>query len=216
MVLYVQKIELCESLAHDIEQVASAGKNYLYPVRRVKIATYQKGPTVEDFSQTDILPGEEELPHCIFIVLVHHEAVQGSYVRDPFNYQAFGVKKVGLKIAGQEKPYPFFECNLEHDNTNLTMPLWGLLQSCQSFCGEHELGIGPDNYLKRNCIFGWDLTNTQLPYGMCYETSGKFSIDLIMYVNTMLPHVIDIIVYTEYDAEIELYASKKVKFHENA
>ena len=78
------------------KQVASVGRNYLYPVRRVKIATYQKGPTVVDFSQTDILPREEELPRHIFITLVHHEAVQGSYTMDPFNYQPFGVKKVGL------------------------------------------------------------------------------------------------------------------------
>ena len=149
MVLFMRKIELRESLALDIEQVASAGKNYLYPVRCVKIVTYQKGPTIEDFSQTDILPGEEELPRCIFIVLVHHEVVQGSYTRDPFNYQLFSKRKVGLKIAGQEKPNPFFECNLNPaNNTNLTIPLWGLLQSCQAFCGEHELGIGPDNYLK--------------------------------------------------------------------
>ena len=140
MVLYVWKIKLRESLAHDIEQVASVGKNYLYPVRRVKIATYQKGPTVEYFSQTDILPQEEELPRCIFIALVHHKAVQGSYASDPFNYQPFGVKKVGLKIGGQERLYPFFECNLNPNlNPNVTMPLWGLLQSCQSFCGEHEL-----------------------------------------------------------------------------
>ena len=217
MVLYVRKIELRESLAHDIEQFASAGKNYLYPVRRVKIVTYQKGPTVENFSQTNILPGEEELPRCIFIALVHHQAVQGSYTRDPFNYELFGVRKVGLKIGGQEKPYPFFKCNLNPaNNTNFTMPLWGLLQSCQSFCGEHELGIGLDNYLARNCIFGWDLTTMQLPYGMCYETLGKFTIDLVMMVQNMLDHVVTIIVYTEYDAEIELYASRKVKFHENA
>jgi len=216
MLLFVRKMELRESLALDIEQVASAGKNYLYPVRRVKMATYQKGPNVEDFSQTDILPGEEELPRRIFVVLVRHESVQGNYARDPFNYQAFGVKKVGLRIAGQEKPYPFFECNLAGDNPNLTMPLWGLLQSCQSFCGEHELGIGPDNYMHRNCIFGWDLTTTQLPYGMCYETSGRFTIDLIMLMNDMLAYVVDIIVYAEYDAEIELSASRKVKFHENA
>ena len=216
MVLSIQKIKLRVSLAHDIKQVASAGKNYLYPIRRVKIATYQKGPTVEDFSQTDILPREEELPRCIFITLVHHKAVQGSYTRDPFNYQPFGAKKVWLKIGGQERPYPFFECNLNPDlNPNMTMPLWGLLQSCQSFCRELELGIGPDNYLTRNCIFGWDLTTTQLLYGMCYETSGKFTIDLIMLVQNMLDHVVTIIVCAKYDAEIELYASRKVKFHEN-
>ena len=66
MVLFMRKIELHESLALDIEQVASAGKNYLYPVRQIKIVTYQKGPTIEDFSQTDILPGEEELLHVAF------------------------------------------------------------------------------------------------------------------------------------------------------
>ena len=79
MVLYIWKIELRESLAHDIEQVASMGKNYLYPIRRVKIATYQKGPTVEDFSQTDILPREEKLPRRIFIAMCrvpsYHAAV---------------------------------------------------------------------------------------------------------------------------------------------
>ena len=57
---------------------------------------------------------------------------------------------------------------------------------------------------------------TQLPYDMCYETSGKFTIDLIMLVQNMLNHVVTIIVYAKYDAEIELYASRKVKFHKNA
>ena len=156
---------------------------------------------MEDFSQTNISPREEELPRRIFITLVYHKAVQGSYARDPFHYQPFDVKKVRLKIGGQERPYPFFECNLNPAlNTNLTMPLWGPLQSCQSFCGEHELGKDPDNYLTKNCIFGWDLTTTQLQYSMCYETSGKFTIDLIMLVQNMLHPVVTLIVYAQYDA----------------
>ena len=57
---------------------------------------------------------------------------------------------------------------------------------------------------------------TQLPYSMCYETSGKFTIDLIMLIQNMLDHVVTIIIYVEYDAKIELYASRKVKFHKNA
>ena len=57
---------------------------------------------------------------------------------------------------------------------------------------------------------------TQLLYGMCYKTSGKFTIVLIMLVQNMLDRVVTIIVYAKYDAEIELYASRKVKFHKNA
>ena len=100
MVLYVRKIELRESLAHDIKQVASVGKNYLYPVRRVKIATYQKGPTVVDFFQTDILPGEEELPRHIFIALVHHEAVQGVLHHGSLQLPAFRCKESWAVLEG--------------------------------------------------------------------------------------------------------------------
>ena len=126
MVLIACKLEVYESLASNIQQVAFAGQNYLHPFRCVKISTFNKGIAVKDLSQTDILPGEEELPRCIFIVLVHNEAMgSGSYTKDPFNYQPFHVSKVGLKIGGQEKPFPFFECNLHNDNTNLTFPFVG-------------------------------------------------------------------------------------------
>ena len=216
MVLIVRKMEVHDSVAEDILQVAAAGRNYLYPIRRVRMVQYNKGAGMEDLSQPNILPGEEEIPRRIFIVLVHHESSQGSYRKDPFNYQPFGVKKVGLMIGGQAKPYPMFECNLREENTNLTLPLWGLLQTCQSFCGENELGIDPENYLARNCIFGWDLTTTQLPFGMCYETQGGEQIDLKLSLHASKDHPINIIIYAEYDAEIEISASTKVTIHENA
>ena len=217
MVLITCKLEVHESLASDIQQVAFAGQNYLYPFRHVKISTFNKGPAVEDLSQMDILPGEEELPRHIFIVLVHNEAMSsGNYAKDPFNYQPFHVTKVGLRTGGQEKLFPFFECNLDNDNTNLTFPLWGLLQSSQMFMNEQELGITPQNYLNRNTIFGRDLTASQVGSGMCYETSGTFTVDLVMLIHTALTHAVEILVYAEYDAEIEIDRKGKVKVHENA
>ena len=217
MVLITHKLEFCKSLASDIQQVAFAGQNYLCPFRRVKILTFNKGPAVKDLSQTDILPEEDELPRRIFIVLVHNEATGGgSYIKDPFNYQPFQITKVGLKIGGQEKPFPFFECNLHNENTNLTFPLWGLLQSSQMFMNKQELGITPQDYLNRNTIFGWDLTASQVGSGMCCETSGTFTVDLVMLIHTALTHAVEILVYVEYDAEIEIDGKGKVKVHENA
>ena len=106
MYVITRKMHLQESLSDDIMQVANAGKNYLYPIRRVRMVSYSKGPGVQEFSQTNILPGKEELPRSIFIVLVHKDATHGTYVRDPFNYYTFGVNKVGLKIGGQDRPFP--------------------------------------------------------------------------------------------------------------
>ena len=64
MVLITHKLEVCESLVSDIQQVAFTGQNYLYPFRHVKISTFNKGPTVKDLSQTDILPGAQMHIHC--------------------------------------------------------------------------------------------------------------------------------------------------------
>ena len=190
MYVITRKMHLQESLSDDIMQVANAGKNYLYPIRWVRMVSYSKGPAVQEFLQTNILPGEEELPRHIFIVLVHTHATHGTYARDPFNYFAFGVNKVGLNIGGQDMPFPPFECRLGGNAPNYMLPLWGLLQSVQSFCGEQEIGITPLNFLQRNTIFGWDLTSTQLPSGLCYETTGKYTIDLIMTLENHLAYVI--------------------------
>ena len=84
------------------------------------------------------------------------------------------------------------------------------------FMNEQELGITPQNYLNRNTIFGWDLTASQVGSGMCYETSGTFTVDLVMLIHTALTHAVEILVYAEYDAEIEIDGKGKVKVYENA
>ena len=84
------------------------------------------------------------------------------------------------------------------------------------FMNEQELGIMPQNYLNRNTIFGWDLTASQVALGMCYETLGTFTMDLVMLVHTALTHAVEILVYAEYDAEIEVDRKGKVKVHKNA
>ena len=84
------------------------------------------------------------------------------------------------------------------------------------FMNEKELRITPQNYLNRNTIFGWDLTASQVGLGMCYKTSGTFSVDLVMLIQTALTHAVEILVYAEYDAEIEIDGKGKVKVHEYA
>ena len=188
------KMHLQESLSDDIMQVANTGKITRIPSGGLEWSRIRKDPQVQEFSQTNILLGEEELPRCIFIVVGCTDATHGTYMRDPFNYFTFGLNKVGLKIGGQDRPLPPFECRLRGNALNYTLPLWGLLQSVQSFCGEQEIGITPLNVLQRNTIFGWDLTSTQLPSGLCYETTGKYTIDLIMTIENHLAYVIDVIV----------------------
>ena len=60
MNIITHKMHLQESLSDDIMQVVNAGKNYLYPIRRVRMVLYSKGPAVQEFSQTNILPGVTE------------------------------------------------------------------------------------------------------------------------------------------------------------
>ena len=62
MYVITHKMHLQESLSDDIVQVANAGKNYQYPIRRVRMVSYSKGPAVQEFSQTNILLGKKNCP----------------------------------------------------------------------------------------------------------------------------------------------------------
>ena len=66
--------------------------------------------------------------------------------------------------------------------------------------------------MSRNTIFGWDLTTSQVGSGMCYETSGTFTVILVMIFHTALTHAVEILVSAEYDAEIHVEPLDEIQF----
>ena len=148
----------------------------LYPMRRVKMEQHRIPANMRDLSVSNLLLGETKLPRKIYIAFVRHDACNGSIEKDPFNYQDFGMDSIGLRVGGVERPYPSFKCNF--DDGNVVLPYWSLLETVGFYGSDRELGITLNNYPHRNAFFGFDLTSTQTPVGLCFESAETQSLEI--------------------------------------
>ena len=113
-----------------------------------------------------------------------------------------------------ERPFPIMDINFDEGKT--VKPLYALLEAAGYCMTEQELGIHPSNYRRRNCIFGFDLTSSHTPPGMCFEPTEMQQLEVVAQLRTAKAYALEMIIYAEYDAEMELQPNKKVVMHDNA
>ena len=98
----------------------------------------------------------------------------------------------------------------------MVLPFWSLLETMGFYGTDRELGITLNNYPHRNAFFGFDLTSTQTPAGLCFESAETQSLEIDAHIRVAKAYPIEMIVYAEYDAEMEIQPTKKVVMHNNA
>ena len=208
---YILKMESCELLTRlvdmdeeitaEIDSVSISGRSMLYPVCRVKMMYYSCGANIVDLSNFNLLTMEGNLlPHRIIVVMVREDAVHGNYNRDPFNYQHFNLAEFSLKVGSEQIPLPKLKCNM-------------LLANHLLFSNE-ELGINPSNYRNGNVFFSLGLS--QMPPGQSFEMTQEKPVLLILKLRRANNFVINVIVYSEYDSEVEMMNNRNVICHEYA
>ena len=222
---YILKMESCELLTRlvdmdeeitaEIDSVSISGRNMLYPVRRVKLMYYSCGANVVDLSNFNLLTMEGNLLPCrIIVVMVREDAVHGNYNRDPFNYQHFNLVEFSLKVGSEQISLPELKCNMDDDSNDILRPLFSALLANHSLFSNEELGINPSNYRNGNVFLAWDLS--QMPPGQSFEMTQEKPVSLICKLRRANNFVINVIVYSEYDSEVEMLNDRKVICHDYA
>ena len=201
--------------AYPIDSVSISGKSMLYPVCRVKMMYYSCGANVVELSNFNLLTMEGNLLQCrIIVVMVREDAVHGNYNRDPFNYQHFNLAEFSLKVGSEQIPLSKLKCNIDDDSNDILRPLFSALLANHSLFSNEELGINPSNYRNGNVFLPWDLS--QMPPGQSFEMTQEKPVSLILKLRRANNFVINVIVYSEYDSEVEMLNNRKVICHEHA
>ena len=214
-ILISRMVDMDEQVTEDIMRINLAGTSFLYPVRRVKIRPYTVSPRVTSLGSPNLLLGEGEiLPRRMFIVMVKQSAMGGHYKQDPFNYQPFHAQLVCLKIGSHEAPFPVIKC--DPANGDVAEALFYLLLSNGSLFSSGDLGLDYRNFTKRNFILGFDLTGTLSPPGLNFEVTKEYNMSLVIDTSEELDEAVNVIIYAEYDSEIEILSNKKVIKHDYA
>ncbi len=183
------------------------GRNTIIPLRRVEMNYYTKMNNTTDFSHPNLFHDGETLPRRIFIAFVDGRAFRGHTKRDPFNYLDIGIAHYALKIGGEFVPYPEIQVGANEK----TLQFFTLLDATGTAFDEDELGINIDNYKHRNNFLAFDLTNSKTRAGASYELPCTKSCDLEITLRNALTDPVTMIVYAEYDAELEINQLGQVK-----
>ena len=203
-----------EEITAEIDSMSISGRSMLYPVHRVKMMCYSCGANVVELSNFNLLTMEGNLlPHRIIVVMVREDAVHGNYNRDPFSYQHFNLAEFSLKVGSEQIPLPELKCNMD-DSNDILKPLFCALLANHSLFSNEELVISPSNYRNGNVFLAWDLS--QMPPGQSFEMTQEKPVLLILKLRRANSFVINVIVYSEYDSEVEMLNNRKVICHQNA
>ena len=100
---------------------------------------------------------------------------------------------------------------MDHDSNDILRPLFSVLLANHSLFSNEELGINPSNYRNRNVFLAWNLS--QMPPGQSFEITQE---KLILKLRRANNFVKNVIVYCDYDSEIEILNNRKVICHEYA
>ena len=105
--------------------------------------------------------------------------------------------------------------NYNRDPFNdILRPLFSALLANHSLFSNEELGINPSNYRNGNVFLAWELS--QMPPGQSFEMTQEKPVSLILKLRRANNFVINVIVYSEYDSEVEMMNNRKVICHEYA
>ena len=97
---------------------------------------------------------------------------------------------------------------------DILRPLFSSLLANHLLFSNKELGINPPNYRNGNVFLAWDLS--QMPPGQSFEMTQEMPVLLILKLRRANNFVINVIVYSEYDSEVEMLNNRKVICHEYA
>ena len=102
VVLKVRKVKVDQSVSDGVKRMLKQTPA-LYPIRRVECKILIIPENLPNTRQDNIFSGI--IPNSFVFGLVHVNAANGIYGKNPYNFQHFGVTNVSLTANGQEIPF---------------------------------------------------------------------------------------------------------------
>ena len=202
-ILYVKKVFIAPSPFNAINTVLK-DSTVKYPITRVspKVFTIAAGKQSENIDNAFL----GELPKRIVIGMTDNDAFNGHYKKNPFNFQHYNLSQLGVYVNGEDAPQKPLKLDFDSNQFiaayNMLFTGTGKLHANSGIC------ISRDEYPKGYSLFVFDLTPFENGDHFDLKKEGSLNIDLIF--KEALPHTINVIVYAEYDAVIEIDSNRNV------
>ncbi|XP_071950809.1 uncharacterized protein F54H12.2-like [Antedon mediterranea] len=203
--LFVRKVRLNPSIALAHAKALERGPAK-YPLRRVEVKTLTIPRGNLSFTRESLYNGN--LPKRLVVGLVTTEAFNGSYEKNPYNFQHFNTNFLALYIDGEQVPWKPLKPTFE-DGGNYMLAYQSLFSGSNTLFQDTGNQISRDDYPKGYSLFAFDLTPDLANAGH-FNLIRQGNIRLEIQFSTALTETINILVYSEFDSIIEIDKSRNV------
>ena len=215
VVLKVRKVKVDQSVSDGVERMLKQTPA-LYPIRRVECKILTIPEQLPNIRQDNIFSGI--IPKSFVFGLVHVDAYNGTYGKNPYNFAHFGVTSVSLTANGQEIPFklltlkypenpegkidPAKDTELDFDEAYNT-----LFSGTGKIYSSAGLDITREDYPGGYALYAFDLTPDMCKSADYFNTVQRGSLTLALTLKKA-DHAIGMVCYGDFENVIRIDAER--------
>ncbi|XP_045183462.2 uncharacterized protein F54H12.2-like [Mercenaria mercenaria] len=201
----VRTVDLLPVVANDLNKNI-AQHNMKIPIRRAVVKTFTIPDGLRSKIDDHLFLGQ--LPKRIIIGMVKNSDMNGDERTNPFDFRHFNLSKLEVSIDGKtihNKPY-----TPDFDNGEYLRSYMSLYQATGALGVNRSIDLSMGEYKQGYTLWGFDLTADQgSEEGQLHPIkTGNMRIDIQF--GEALPAVINVIVYAEFDNQIEINQLREI------
>ena len=178
-----------------------------YKIRRTVIRNIAIPAGTQDMQRDNVFLGE--LPKRLVLCLVNTASFNGSYVKNPFRFQPFGVNYVALHV--DEKQYPATPLTPNFTTQTALRSYLQLFSATGRLYGDGGMDITPSDFLDGYTLFAFDLTPDG-SHGQHYTVNKRGNLRIDLKFDTPLASTTNLLIYAEFDNIIEIDKNRNILY----
>ena len=211
VVLKVRKVKVDQAVSDGVERMLKQTPA-LYPIRRVECKILTIPEQLPNIRQDNIFSGI--VPKSFVFGLVHVDAYNGTYGKNPYNFAHFGVTNVSLTANGQEIPFKQLTLKYPKDGTGKIDPAKDteldfdeayntLFSGTGKIYSNASLDITREDYPGGYALYAFDLTPDMCKSSDYFNTVQRGSLTLALTLKKA-DHAIGMVCYGDFENVIRI------------
>ena len=174
--------------------------NAIYPIRHAQVSEFVVAKGQRNFNKDHIYPAET--PKVLLVAMVEHDAYNGVMTKSPFNFQHFGLNKIGLYRDGQLVPGQLFYPN--YDNDHFLRAYIHTMNTLNYFHTDDSNGMTIEHFKDGYNIYAFDLTPDANGYAQHRSITSQSSLRIELGFKAPLAETINVVLCGIFDAKVEI------------
>ena len=206
--LFIRKVKVSSAvmLGHAKALEKATAK---YPIKRVlcKMVSVPRGNLT--LTQDHVFLGQ--LPNRIVVGCVSNAAFNGSYAKNPFNFQHFDLNYLTVHLDGDQIPYTPLKPDFNPARKNYVRAYHTLFSGMDKMYQNEGNNISLSDFPAGYALYAFDLS-PDLACGGHFSLVKHGNLRLDMHFATALQETINVIVYAEFNNVLEIDQARNIVF----